>query len=133
MKGRPDGPIEDIEYVTLSQGEDDGPEAAKEEVINNQDAYTTFFDGSPPNTPDVNWEEEMVVAVALGERSSGGYSVEITNIKHHTTGLTQGSVEIRYVERVPSGVSTDPITCPYHAVKCQRVDYRYDFIHATDG
>jgi hypothetical protein len=133
MKGRPDGPIEDIEYVTISQGEDDGPKAAKEVVINDLDAYAAFFDGSPPNTPDVNWEEEMVVGVALGERTSGGYSVEITSIRHHTIGLMQGSVEIRYVERVPSGVSTDPITCPYHAVKCQRVGYRYDFMKETDG
>jgi hypothetical protein len=128
MKGRSDVPMEDIKYVTISQGEDDGPKSSKEEVISNEDAYTTFFDGSPPNTPDVNWEEEMVVAVALGERSSGGYSVEITSIRHH-----KGSVEIRYTETVPTGVSTDPITCPYHAVKCQRVGDRYDFVHTTDG
>jgi hypothetical protein len=125
-------PEEEIEYVTISRGEDGGPKDAKEEVINNQDAYKSFFDGSPPNTPDVNWEEEMIVAVALGQPSSGGYSVEITSIRLHTIGLMQGSVEIRYVEKVPSGVSTGPKTRPYHAVKCQRVGYRYYFIHTTD-
>jgi len=125
-------PEEEIEYVTISQGEDGGPKDAKESVISDQDAYKSFFDGSPPNTPDVNWEEEIVVAVALGQPSSGGFSVEITSIRFHTIGPVQGSVEIRYVEKVPSGVSTDPITRPYHAVKCQRVGYRYNFIHTTE-
>ena len=58
----------DIEFVTIVRGDDvlDGPNVGKEAIINDLDAYTVFFEGSPPNTPDVNWEEEMVVAVALG-------------------------------------------------------------------
>src|SRR5215213_6692287 len=105
--GETDQPYEDIEYVTIVRGENvlDGPKAAKEEVISDQETYTTFFEGSPPNTPDVNWEEEMVVAVALGVRATGGYSVEINRVRHHTTGNRQCTVEIRYVETVTSGVS----------------------------
>lgn len=128
-----DHPYDDLEYVTIDQGEFGGPKVAKEEVISSQDAYTTFFEDSPPNTPDVNWEEEMVLAVALGERRSGGYSVEINRIRHHTIGFMQGSVEIRYVETVSSGATHDALTYPYHAVKCQRVGYRYDFTKETEG
>src|SRR5215213_9373716 len=99
MEGRTGLPVEDVEYVTISRGEDGGPTSAKEEIINDPDAYVAFFDGSPPDEPDLDWEEEMAVAVALGERSSGGYSVEITSIRHRTIGIMQGSVDIRYTER----------------------------------
>jgi hypothetical protein len=82
---------EDIEFVTIAQGEFEGPKAAKEEVIKNQDAFAAFFEGSPPNTPDVNWNEEVVLVVALGERTGGGYSVEITNIVPETIGIMGAS------------------------------------------
>jgi hypothetical protein len=75
----------------------------------------------------------MVVAVALRVRATGGYSVEINHIRHYTTDRRQCTVEIRYVETVTSGVSIDAPTYPYHAVKCQRVGYRYVFIKEPDG
>jgi hypothetical protein len=67
------------------------PQAAKEEWIRDQDVYTAFFEGSQPDRPDVNWEEEMVLAVSLGERRSGGYSVEITKIIPETIGIMGAS------------------------------------------
>lgn len=124
---------EDIEFVTIAQGEFDGPKAAKEEVVKNQDAYAVFFEGSPPNAPDVNWNEEDVLAVALGERTSGGYSVEITNIVPENIGIMGGTAWVHYVETVPSGPTTDVMTYPYHAVKCGQNPYRYIFIKKADG
>jgi hypothetical protein len=124
---------EDIEFVTIAQGEFDGPKAAKEEVIRTQDAYTAFFEGSPPNTPDVNWDEEEVLAVSLGERRSGGYSVEITKIIPETIGIMGGTAWVHYVETVASGATHDALTYPYHAVKCEQNPYRYIFRKETDG
>ncbi len=132
MERAKNGHVDNIEYVSIAQGEDGGPKEAKEEVITSQGAYSAFFDDSPPVLPDVDWEHEMVVAVALGERTSGGYSVQITSISLVTMGFLQGTVTIWYVETTPSGGSTDPFIYPYHAVKCQRVGYRYDFIKDGD-
>jgi hypothetical protein len=123
-----DGTVRDIEFTTVAQGEYDGPHTAKEEVIRSLDDYSAFFDGSPPNNPDVDWEKEVILAVALGERRSGGYSVEITKIILHLVGIRQGFNDISYVETTPSGITTDALTYPYHAVKCQREGSRYAFI-----
>jgi hypothetical protein len=133
-----DRPYEDIEYTTIVEGEFGGPKLGgdpglleprvpKTEVIQSQDAYTAFFEGSPPNTPDVNWEEEMVVAVALGEHHTGGSTVEIDRIRYHTAGVMQDSVEIRFHVVHKSEIHA-AVTTPCHAVRCKRVGDRYDFV-----
>jgi hypothetical protein len=122
------GAVQVIEFTTVAQGVYDGPHTTKEEVIRNRDEYRAFFDGSPPNDPDVDWDNEVIVAVALGERRSGGYSVDITEIILHLIGIRQGFNDIFYRETTPSGISTDALTYPYHAVKCGREGSRYAFM-----
>jgi hypothetical protein len=128
----PADPIDTIAFTTVAHGQQDGPKTAKEEVIGSHAAYTAFFDGSPPDSSDVNWDEEIVVAVALGERRTGGYSVEITRIALTTIGITAGTVFISYVERTPEDGAPDVLTYPYHAVKCRRAGIRYFFDKATN-
>jgi hypothetical protein len=115
-------PSTNIEFVTLAQDEQGGPATAKEEVIESQDGYTSFFDGSPPNSPKVDWSQEVAIAVALGEQTTGGYGVEITEIVHHNIGITGGRTFIRYLIRKPKPEDVVPMimTYPYHIVKCQR-------------
>lgn len=127
----PADPIENIAFTTVAQEQQGGPKTAKEAVIGSQGDYTAFFDGAPPDSPDVNWEEEIVVAVALGERRTGGYSVEITSIRLDTIGIAAGTVSISYVERTPEDGAPDVLTYPYHVVKCRRVGIRYFFHKAT--
>lgn len=123
----PNETVRVIEFTTVTQGEYGGPQTAKEAVILSQDDYSAFFNGSPPNNPDVDWTNDVIIAVALGERRSGGYSVEITEIILHLVGLRQGFNDVSYVEKTPSGITTDALTYPYHAVKCRREGSRYAF------
>ena len=61
----------------------------------------------------VDFANAMVVAVFLGTRPTGGYSVEILAVRREA-----GAVIIEYAERVPSAdvIVTQALTSPFHIV-----------------
>lgn len=62
----------------------------------------------------VDFASELVLAVGLGIRSSGGYAVEVKRVD-----LVAGSVVVSYLETTPGEGCTAPavMTAPWHAVK----------------
>ena len=75
--------------------------------------------------PDVNFNDEMVIAVFQGTQSTGGYAIEITKIVEK-----EKSVEVFVKETSPSPDSlvTHAFTQPYHIVKIKRFDKEVIFI-----
>ncbi len=71
-----------------------------------------------PEAPSVDFEREMVVAVFLGERGSGGYGVTIEAIERTSTGLL---VKARETKPGPDDIVTMALTSPMHAVAVERV------------
>jgi hypothetical protein len=74
--------------------------------------------GAEP-APAVDWPTEMVVAVFLGTRSTGGYSVEIAGARREGDALI-----VEYVERQPGpgSIVTQALTSPFHIAKLPRHD-----------
>jgi len=71
-----------------------------------------------PEPPAVDFEREMVVAVFLGQRGSGGYGVTIEAIERTATGLL---VKARESRPDPDTLVTMALTAPMHAVAVERV------------
>ena len=63
--------------------------------------------------PKVDWSKEMVLAVFLGERSTGGYAVQIRGAKEQDGKLT---AEVEYLSPKPDGFVTQAFTSPFHIV-----------------
>jgi protease stability complex PrcB-like protein len=81
---------------------------------------------SPPSpAPVVDFVTEMVVGVFLGEKSRGGYEVEIKNAE-----LKDSVLYVYYVEKSPSpgGATIQALTQPFHIVKLPRNDARVVFL-----
>src|SRR3712207_4130048 len=93
-----------IPFTPLIQA-DHGPHEPAERVIRNEQEYYAFWGGSPPSQPDVDFSKEVVVAVAVGERPTGGYQVAITGITRINIGILGGTYWISYVETPPSGAA----------------------------
>lgn len=72
----------------------------------------------------IDFGKDMLVAVFLGERSSGGYGIEVSRIIE-----TQDAVEVTVIEASPgSGCPvTLALTQPYHIVKIRKTDKRVIF------
>ena len=51
---------------------------------------------APPPPPSVDFSRDMVVALFMGERPTGGYAIEVTQIERTDAGLS-----IRYRTRHP--------------------------------
>ena len=66
-----------------------------------------------PELPKIDFEKEMVIAVFMGERSSGGYSIEIIKIIR-----TEKEIVVEVEEKEPPSESlrTMALTQPYHIV-----------------
>ena len=82
--------------------------------------------GSSLEAPDINFSSNIVLAVYMGERSTGGYRIEITNIGENEE---HRRVYIRETRPSPFGGVTLALTQPYHIVKLNRIPKLIVFIH----
>lgn len=71
----------------------------------------------PQAVPVVDFSTNMVAAVFLGERPTGGYRVAIVGVRRENDALV-----LDYVERAPGAadIVTQVLTSPFHIVKLPR-------------
>ena len=70
-----------------------------------------------PELPKIDFEKEMIIAVFMGTRSSGGYEIEIKNISKTEKEIVVGVEE---KEPSPDSLRTMALTSPYHVVIVKR-------------
>lgn len=79
-----------------------------------------------PELPGLDFEEKMVVAVFMGQRSSGGYRIEITQITEKKKEIV---VDVVQKEPPPGSIRTMALTQPYHMVVIKKsrlsVSFKY--------
>lgn len=109
--------------TTLSKGQYSGIREPLEIVIRTQEDWALFWQrhtsGQAPALPlpRVDFGREMVVGVFLGEKSTGGYQVEITGAHPSESGL-----QVSYqVKSPPQGaIVAQVITQPHHLIRLPR-------------
>ncbi|MFI5294119.1 MAG: SH3 domain-containing protein [Thermodesulfovibrionales bacterium] len=94
--------------------------------IKNDTDYNSFFGGSPPASPTVNFATEDVIAVTMGNQPTGS-SIDITRVEVRTTGFTAGAGYV-HVAQV-TGTSNDTGTQPYAVVKVPKGALAYLFVN----
>ena len=84
---------------------------------------------NPPSPPPmIDFGAQMAAGVFLGEKSTGGYEVEITKAE-----LKNSTLYIYYIETNPSrgGATIQAMTQPFHLVKLPKHDARVVFSNLT--
>jgi hypothetical protein len=85
--------------------------------------------GRPPSVETVDFTREMVVLVALGTRSSGGYSISIDSARTTATSLR---VFVHSISPGSTCGATAALTQPVHAVALSRTALPVEFVeHAS--
>ena len=82
-------------------------------------AWTTLFEGIPGNPPPaVDFANETVIVLALGQRSSGGYTVRFDGVTR-----TGGAMLVRYTATSPGRecMTTQMLTSPVDVVRVPRL------------
>jgi PrcB C-terminal len=123
-----------VPVTTIQKGNFSGVRAPLQIVVRTPAEWESLWKRhastqSPPSpAPVIDFRAEMVAGVFLGEKSTGGYEVEITKAE-----LKDGSLVIYYLEKNPGsgGAAIQAITQPFHLVKLPKTDAPVVFSRLT--
>jgi len=100
----------DKSYKMLNQSEYGGREVASHEIITSQPQLATLYkELNIEEVPTVDFTKNNVVALFLGQKNNGGYSIGIKSVTFDGDTATVNTVETK-----PTGMSTMAITNPYY-------------------
>lgn len=89
-------------------------------IIQSQDKFKGLWEQMNKNDklPEIDFEKYTVIAVFMGERSTGGYSIKITNIVEN-----EKNIVVTINESDPDGdIAADVMTSPFHIVKIMKTN-----------
>ena len=122
-----------IDFTTIAQGADSGYQSASQTVIDNQERWINLWQQHtsdtepPPPVPQVDFTSYNVVAVFAGEKSTGGYSVEMLTVEtrnFQTKDLPSLVIVVEYRQPQPEDFVTEAMTSPYHMIKIPQIDVK---------
>lgn len=115
---------------TIARGSSSGVLRAGQQVIRSDAEFRKLWDThsartSPrPDPPKVDFAREMVIAVFLGQKSTGGYSIEILDAS-----LKDKEMVISWKKAAPDGgIVSQAFTQPHHMVVVPRTDRPVRFV-----
>ena len=97
-------------------------------VLRHEDELTAvagYFDGN--NIDAVDFSDQMLIAIFLGERRSGGYRITITDIQENAESLI---VLIESTAPGEGSTVTQALTSPFHLVKTATTTKPVIFVNA---
>ncbi|MEE8419749.1 MAG: protease complex subunit PrcB family protein [Dehalococcoidales bacterium] len=118
-------PVRDLSFETIDKGSSSGIETGERLVIESaadwEDLWGehTALRTPAPALPGIDFSRQMVIAVFSGLKSTGGYSVEITEIRATNREL---NIVYQVTEPGPDDMVTEAETQPFHIIKIGRVD-----------
>jgi hypothetical protein len=121
-----------IRWSGFKSGDHSNIRTARTLVINNEAEFQRYWlehtgERTAPSS-DIRWGQEMLVAIHLGERRSGGFSVRVERVER----VRPNEVRVSYVERTPSGVATTVIISPWEIIRMERVPGQITFAQRVE-
>ena len=112
-----------VPVTTISKGLYSGLREPLQVIIREQEEWAALWSRHAavrrpaPSPPLIDFYAEMVIGLFLGQKSTGGYSVEITRAE-----LDGANLKVFYRERnpPPGAILTQALTQPYHLVRLSR-------------
>ncbi len=102
--------------TTVARGSMSAITESREAVVRSSAEWTALWKehGSTGPAPAVNFSTELVAAVFLGSRPTGGFSVEVVGAR-----IEGDALIVEYVEQRPgrSDIVSQVLTSPFHIVK----------------
>ncbi|WP_197505861.1 protease complex subunit PrcB family protein [Urechidicola croceus] len=112
-----------MKIEVLAEGSHGGYETSKYIIIKEEKTLREVFTkvnmirrpGFP--IPKIDFENEMVIALFMGQKNNGGYGISVKNIVD-----TDDSIEIQIKEVEPEGMTTMVICQPFYFCKIPKSD-----------
>lgn len=112
--------------------------SAEQKVLATEAAWQSYWarlSGDPAAAKQapkgIKWNEEMLIAITLGERRSGGYSVFVEKLEQKDP----RNLVVRYVEQTPNpdSMTVQMITRPYVVIRVRRTASAISFAKRTQA
>lgn len=117
-------PLHNIRWGTFKEGAYSQAKKPFARVIVNEADFQRYWAqnmGESPNAAPrgIDWMKEQLIAIHLGERNSGGYSVRVDSIKR----TRAAEITVEYVELTPrkGSINTQALTSPWVLTRMDRV------------
>ena len=113
------------EFNTIEQGYHSGHTERKNYVVKDEAAWNTLWvkviDGRLPivGPADVDFQKDMLIGVFMGEQSSGGYEIKVSEILERKNTL---DVYVAEKQPGPGEGTTTALSQPYHIVRTKTTD-----------
>jgi hypothetical protein len=123
-----------VSFSTLAKGLASGVDEPAQVVVRSQTEWAALWSRhmrtqtAPPQPPPVDFSRDMVVALFMGTRPTGGYAIAITQVERTAAGL---SIRYRTARPDPSAMQTQALTQPFHLIALPRVDDPVTFVDET--
>jgi len=118
-----------LNYDIVTAGQNSGLTIKEDYIIKNNQEWEAVWQKivanqlEPSAAPAVDFNQETVIVIALGEKKTGGYSVKINNITE-----TENQINIAYSINAPgSNPTLQAFTQPYIAIKITASDKTITF------
>ena len=116
-----------IHFRTISKDDYNLLTVKTEKVIKSQGAWVNFWSSISPTDgpiPQIDFNEKMVIAILMGQKSTGSYKTEIIKIIEK-----ENEIEVIVKEVSPgSNCGADAvITSPYHIIELKKSDKQVRF------
>ena len=118
-----------LKYRTFNSGVHSNIQHSGLRVLNNDAEFQSYWaqlTGSAANAPrGIEWGKELLIAINLGTRSSGGYQVYVERIDRPKP----NDIVVHYVESqpAPGSVNTAVMTSPWVLVRMDRAGGNIQF------
>jgi len=119
---------ESIDFITILSGEHSNMMKPNQVIIRDEESLKllykklneTFF--PPIQVPKIDFEKNIFLALYMGSRTSGGFSI---NVDHITA--SQSKLLVYYNENGPQSMATAVMTQPFCLVKIERTELPIHF------
>lgn len=122
--------ITTLEFHTIEKGFFSGITERKNLIIRRQDEWAKLWNKHTstriphPQAPVIDFSENIILAVFMGEKASGGFGVEITRVEKCENELV---VFFSEVEPSADTMVTAVLTQPYHIIKIEKIGLKTKF------
>jgi len=115
-----------LETEELARGSQSSVAAESMLVLRDREAFATAWRqaGQRGDPPEVDFDQHMVLAIFMGERRTGGYSVHVDAVEATEEGL-RVDVEMRAPGR--DCMTTQALTRPFQLLRLPHVEGEVDF------
>ena len=114
------------------KGANSAQNAPQRVVVKDQKSWEKTWSGikgsiqPKPEVPKIDFDKNMVIAVFMGRKNTGGYAVEIAKIEEKEKLV----VTVKETSPRPDAMVTMALTAPYHVVVVPKTGKAVEFVDA---